>query len=60
MTRDHVIDCPRCGHCCPHPGAKDSLPLTDAELADLWHQANGQHYRFARLIEKAHDIKARR
>lgn len=36
------------------------MPLTDAELADLWHQANGQHYRFARLIEKTHDIKGRR
>ena len=55
-----VIDCPRCGHCCPQPAAW--VGLTDEEITDLWSWAQsreaercantGQHA-FARAIEKA-------
>ena len=38
----------------------DRLPLTDAELSELWHQAKQQPFRFARLIEKAHGVRSRR
>lgn len=36
------------------------MPLTDDELSVLWHQAQQQPFRFARLIEQAHNIKSRR
>ena len=38
----------------------DRLPLTDAELSELWHLAKEQPFRFARLIEQAHGIESRR
>ncbi len=28
-------------------------PLSDEQISNLWFIANGQHYKFARLIEKA-------
>jgi hypothetical protein len=27
------------------------MRLTDEKIAELWHEANGQHYKFARLVE---------
>jgi hypothetical protein len=36
------------------------MPLTDEELSVLWHEAKEQPFRFARLIEKAHDVRSRR
>ena len=39
---------------------QERLPLTDAELSELWHQAKQQPFRFARLIELAHGIRSRR
>ena len=36
------------------------MPLTDAELSELWHQAKEQPFRFARLIEQAHGVRGRR
>lgn len=38
----------------------DRLPLTDAELSELWHQAKEQPFRFARLVEQAHGVRGRR
>jgi hypothetical protein len=34
--RDYVIDCPRCGHCCPE---RTWHGLTDEEIQDLSHLA---------------------
>ena len=45
-----VIDCPRCGHCCPQ-----SKPMTDEEIEVLAKKHNGIYYdcdiTFARAIE---------
>jgi hypothetical protein len=45
-----VIDCPRCGHCCPQ-----RKPLTDEEIEVLAKKHNGMYYdcdiTFARAIE---------
>lgn len=32
---------------------KVAEPLTDAEIADLWHQSAGFHHHFARAVERA-------
>jgi len=34
QKRDYVIDCPRCGHCCPE---RTWAGLTDEEIQDLSH-----------------------
>ena len=56
-----VIDCPRCGHCCPQ-----SKPLTDKAITKVigsmprgingW-MSDWDLYDFTRAIEAAHGIK---
>ena len=57
QKRDYVIDCPRCGHCCPE---RTWHGLTDEEIQDLSHlsqkidQSNEtwfDRWGFARAIE---------
>jgi len=40
--------------------SETKMPLTDEELSELWHEAKEQPFRFARLIEKAHNVRSRR
>ena len=50
-----VIDCPRCGHCCPR-----SKPLTHPQIHELdWPDdvSFDDILRFVRAIEAAHGIK---
>jgi len=51
--QEYVIDCPRCGHCCPQ-----RKPLTDEEIEVLWQNTSPYYDQqdFARAIEAAHGI----
>ena len=59
QKRDYVIDCPRCGHCCPE---RTWHGLTDEEIQDLSHlsqkidEGNAEwfdRWGFARAVEQA-------
>jgi len=50
--QEPVVDCPRCGHCCPQ-----RKPLTGEEIDNCWYQSGGVTPGFARAIEAAHGIK---
>jgi hypothetical protein len=54
----HVIDCPRCGHCCPQ---RQWVGLTMADMAELrrsgLHEISDKHFQAieAKLREKSHE-----
>jgi len=56
--QEPVVDCPRCGHCCPQ-----RKPLTDEEIEQLIPDDDtpmslGEAFvKFARLVEAHHGIK---
>ena len=43
--QDHVIDCPRCGHCCPQPEQEPVALETVYETIIQWDEGGGKRSR---------------
>lgn len=54
--QEHIIDCPRCGHCCPQTPHRK--PLSNQKIIEMYNEprSDAEMIEFARAIEAAHGI----
>jgi len=57
QEQEPVVDCPRCGHCCPQRKPLTATTILDMMPGSIPAEYDGSLMNFARAIEAAHGIK---